>query len=161
MSTEDSRFDSPTLSERDAGHLAVVRETVHMDAIPGLYDRAFPQIFAALDSAGLAPSGAPLGVVHGEPGTTIDLSVAVPVAVPFTPDGDDEVHGETLPSGTVATLLVRGDYNGLTDAYAFLFEWIAEAGHTPSGVAWEQYLTEPEPGGDPALNETLLGVHLA
>ncbi|WP_125099215.1 GyrI-like domain-containing protein [Leucobacter chromiireducens] len=159
MNIAQPQYDSPTLTQRAEQHLAVVRDTVQLDAIPALYDRAFPLIFAALEAAGTAPSGAPYGVVHGAPGDTLDLSVAVPVDAPVAPSG--EVQAETLPAGTVATLLVRGDYSGLADAYAFLFEWLAEAGHTPLGLAWEQYLTEPEPGGDPALNETLLGVHLA
>ncbi len=159
MSTVTPPFESPALEERAEQHLAVVRERVQIDAIPALYDRAFPRIFAALARAGAAPSGAPYAVVHGVPGNTLDLSVAVPVDAPFTTS--EGVEPETLPAGTVATLRVRGDYSGLTDAYAFLFEWIEESGRTPLGIAWERYLTEPEPGGDPAGNETLLGVHLA
>jgi effector-binding domain-containing protein len=149
----------PEIATTPQQHLAVVRETVAMTEIPALFDRAFPQIFAALGRAGVAPSAAPMGVTHGMPGDTLDLSVAVPVAEPFTPD-DDAVTIETLPEGPAATLLVRGDYAGIAPAYGRLFAWIEAQGRTPSGIAWEQYLTEPEPGGDPALNETLLAVAL-
>ena len=33
-------------------------------------------------------------------------------------------------------------------------------GLTPTGIVWEQYLTEPTPDGDPDANETLLGAHV-
>lgn len=149
-------FPVPELIEQSERHLAVVRQRVAFDGIPALFDRAFPAIFGALGEAGLAPLDAPMGVTHGEPGAELDLSVAVPIAAPFTAHG--EVTHELLPSGTGATLLVRGDYARLAAAYEHLFGWIADQGLTPRGVAWEQYLTEPEPGGDPALNETLIVV---
>ena len=149
-------FPAPELVEQSARHLAVVRQRVAFDGIPALYDRAFPAIFGALGALGLAPLDAPLGVTHGDSSSELDLSVAVPVAAPFAAHG--EVTHELLPAGTGATLLVRGDYAQLEAAYAHLFGWIADQGLTPRGVAWEQYLTEPEPGGDPALNETLIVV---
>ena len=136
----------------------MVRDTVAPADIPALYDRAYPLIFAALAEAGVAPAAPPLGVVHGQPGDRLDLSVAVPVAGPFAPSG--AVGAEVLPPGRVATLRVRGDYALLAPAYAHLYGWIAQQGLAAAPIAWEQYLTEPEPGGDPERNETLLGVHL-
>ena len=139
----------------------VVRDTVAFDAIPALYDRAFPAIFAALGAAGVTPSAPPMGVMHGSPGDTLDLSVAVPVKEQFNVGDDtDGIASETLPAGRAATLLVRGDYNQLGAGYERLFSWIAGQGLTPSGNSWEQYLTEPKPGGNPADNETLIGVEL-
>lgn len=154
----ESAFPTPELQELPERHLAVIRETVAMDAIPALYDRAFPMLFGALGVAQIAPVAAPMGVIHGVPGDSLDLSVAVPVAVPFNSAG--EVTAETLPAATVATMMVRGDYSRLAEAYGYLYGWLAERGLEAGELAWEQYLTEPEPGGDPALNETLIGVHL-
>lgn len=153
------QFPSPEIVDRPERHLAVVRETVAFDAIPQLYDRAYPTIFGALSRAGIAPAAAPMGVMHGAPSSGLDLSVAVPIAQPFEPDG--EVGAETLPACRAATLLVKGDYARLSAAYEHLFAWISDQGLAPAGISWEQYLTEPEPGGDPALNETLIGVDLA
>lgn len=152
------QFSVPEVVERPAQHLAVVRQTVSFDAIPGLYDKAYPAIFGALARAGITPAAAPMGVMHRQPGPELDLSVAVPVAEPFA--GDGEVSSETLPAGRAATLLVRGDYSLLAAAYEHLFGWIAEQGLTPTGLSWEQYLTEPAPGGDPAANETLIAAGL-
>ena len=151
-------FPAPEIREVGEQHLAVVRDQVAFPDIPGLYDRAYPLIFGALAAAGIAPSAPPMGVTHGEPGDRLDLSVAVPVAEPFAASG--EVVGETIPAGRAATLLVRGDYAQLGAAYEHLYTWIGTQGLAPSGIAWEQYLTEPQPGGDPALNETQLAVML-
>lgn len=163
MSENPAKFATPQLVERPEQHLAVVRERVAFDEIPALYDRAFPVLFGTLAGLGLQPTGAPYGVIFGEPGDTLDLAVSVPLATPLLESARtlSEVSAETLPAGRVATLLVRGDYALIADGYAHLYAWLAAEGLTPSGIAWEQYLTEPEPGGDPAANETLLGVHLA
>ncbi|MFT3877453.1 MAG: GyrI-like domain-containing protein [Propioniciclava sp.] len=155
----EHQFDEPTIQDLEAQHLAVVREKVAFDAIPQLYDRAYPLIFGALAEAGITPAAAPMGVMHGDMSEGLDLSVAVPVAEPFS--GAGEVVGERLPAGRAATLLVRGDFSLLSAAYEHLYGWVMAHGHTPGDVAFEQYLTEPEPGGDPALNETLIAVMLA
>lgn len=154
----ESAFPTPEIKDLPERHLAVVRETVAMDAIPSLYDRAFPLLFGTLGAAQIAPVAAPMGVIHGVPGDTLDLSVAVPVADPITEQG--EVKAETLPAARVATMMVTGDYSRLAAAYGHLYTWLAESGLEAGELAWEQYLTEPEPGGDPSLNETLIGVHL-
>ncbi len=159
MNDTAATFGTPELDRHPAVHLAVVRETVAFSAIPALYDRAYPLIFAALQRAGVTPTAPPMGVVHGSPSDTLDLSVAVPVPAPFESSGD--VVGETLPAARVATLLVRGDYGLLAAAYEHLYEWLSREGHVPAPIAWEQYLTEPMPDGDSALNETLIAVHLA
>lgn len=155
----------PVIQELPDQHFAVVRDTVPFDGIPALYDRAFPLLFETLGAAGLAPAGPPMGIMHGAPSPDLDLSVAVPLAVPYPAQADanntpETVRGETLPAARVATLAVRGDYAQLAGAYERLYAWIAAAGETAGDIAWEQYLTEPEPGGDPAANETLLGVLL-
>lgn len=168
MSENPAEFATPQLVERPEQHLAVVRERVAFDEIPGLYDRAFPLLFSTLAAHGIQPAGAPYGVIFGEPGDTLDLAVSVPLTAPLaitataleTP-ASGTVSPETLPAGRVATLLVRGDYALIADGYSHLYAWLAAEGLTPIGIAWEQYLTEPAPGGDPAANETLLGVHLA
>ena len=150
---------SPELVTNPELHLATVRAQVTGDEIRSLYDGAFPKIFGALGRAGIAPAAVPLGVMHGEPGATFDISVAVPVAEPFA--GDGEVRGETIPEGPAARLLALGDYDGLGAAYGKLYSWIEEQGLVPTGLAWEEYLTEPAPGGDPSLNETAIWVQVS
>lgn len=151
--------EQPRTDELPEQHLAVVRDRVAFADIPALYDRAYPAIFGALGAAGIAPSAPPMGVVHGSSDGTLDLSVAVPVAEPFA--GDGEVAPETIAAGRVATLLVRGDYAQIGAAYQRLFAWADSQELRVTGLAWEQYLTEPKPGGDPADNETLVAIQLA
>lgn len=151
-------FPTPELTERTEQHLAVVRETIPMDGIRDHYDRAFPLIFSTLGSVGVSPSGPAMAVTHGLPAETIDLSAAVPVESPIEVVGD--VAPEVLPGGRAVTLLVRGSYDLIVAAYGHLFDWIAGQGLTPTGLAWEEYLTEPTPDGDPAANETLLGAYV-
>lgn len=151
--TENS-FPTPQLLDLEEQCLVAVRATVTLDEIPALFDRAYPAIFAAIERAGAQVVGAPMGVTRGEPTETLDLAAAVPVAARLAADG--EVQPETIPAGRAAALLVRGDYGRLSAAYGYLFAWVAEQGLAPIGISWEQYLTEPQPGGDPSLNETLL-----
>lgn len=166
--------DSPVMPEINTHpelHLAVVRETVPLDRIPELYDRAYPALFAAIAAADLSPAAAPMAVMHGSPTAAgLDLSVAVPIPQPFSraEGAADTASGaavritaERLPASRTATMLLRGDFSGLSAAYERLYTWIDERGEQPTGIAWEQYLTEPQPGGDPELNETLIGVQLA
>lgn len=151
----------PEIDARPEMHLAVVRESVPFERIPELYDRAYPMLFRALAEAGISPAAAPMGVMHGSPTAAgLDLSVAVPIPRPYT-GTDGEIATETIPAARTATMLMRGDFSGLSAAYERLYAWISDQGEHPSGIAWEQYLTEPEPGGDPELNETLIGVLLA
>lgn len=161
MASPHTPFPEPQITQLTQQHLAVVRERVAFDAIPALFDRAFPLIFATLGQLGVSPVGPPCGVMLGDAGADLDLGVAVPIATELPAGHGSDVQGELLPAGRGAALLVRGDYAQLSAAYEHLYTWIAAAGETPSGIAWEQYLTEPEPGGDPAGNETLLVVHLS
>lgn len=152
----------PELVDLPARHLAVVRGTVAVEELAAFYDRAFPQIFTALDAAGVVASDAPMAVTHGVPemlpGASVDISVAVPLDVAFPGAQDTAVTAETLPAARTVTLLVRGNYDLLADAFAQVIAWARSQGLTPTGTSWEQYLTEPTPDGDPDANETLIGV---
>ena len=150
---------APEIVERNETYLAVVRERVALGSLPELFDRAYPAIFAALADAGVEPASAPMAITHGEPDEVIDLSVAVPVARPYTGGpGRQGVSPETLPAGRAAAMLVRGDYARLPAAFSYLLAWVRDRGLAPGKLAFEQYLTMPEPGGDPAQNETLVAV---
>lgn len=166
----DHTFPTPEIVHREAQQLLVVRDTITMREIPAFFDRAYPLLFTALDRASLAPTGPALSVTHGEPGATLDISAALPVAgssaaeiavaddpaenMAGGPDERGEVRAEALPAGRAATFLVRGSYSLLGPAFGRLFDWIAASGLVSADLTWEEYLAKPEPGGDPALNET-------
>ena len=151
-------FTEPTIEDRELLQVACIRREVGMEEIPEFYDSAFPTIFSALGELGVDPSAPPMGIVYGQAGDTLDLAVAVPVAERFAGMGD--VRGETLPAARTAILTVAGDYAQLPAAHDYLQSWVSERGLVPAGWVWEQYLTEPVPGGDPAENITRLGLGL-
>lgn len=155
---DQGNFAEPTIEDRKAVQVACIRDQVSMDQIRQFYDSSFPAIFAALGELRISPSGAPLGIVYGQVNDNLDLAVAVPITEPFT--GPGPVLGANLPAARTAVLTVMGDYSQLPGAYEHLHAWIAEQGLESAGWSWEQYMTEPVPGGDPAQNVTQLGVGL-
>ncbi|MEB4613528.1 GyrI-like domain-containing protein [Leucobacter sp. M11] len=135
-------------------HVAGIRRVVPMREIPQHYDASFPALGAAFAATGVTPSGPPMGISNSMPGDTLDLTVGFPVAEAFPGHGD--VVDQLLPGGPAAEMMVLGDYAQLPDAYGTLLAWLAEQGLTPGPLAWEQYLTNPEPDADPAQNQTKL-----
>lgn len=142
----------PKLVSLEPQHVAGIRKTVPMAEIPALYDSAFLALGKAFSLTETAPAGPPMGISNSMPGETLDLTVGFPVAEPYP--GSGEVVDHLLPGGRAVEMLVSGDFAQLPDAYGTLLAWIGEHGFAPGPLAWEQYLTEPESGGDPASNLT-------
>lgn len=55
------------------------------------------------------------------------------------PDFDD-IHFERLEPVTVISVLHKGPYSALPQAYAFLFQWMEENGYTAAGQSRESYI---------------------
>lgn len=157
MSAE--QFPEPVIEDHPLVHLALIRKTLGFDEIRAFYDASFLQLFAALQDSGRRLVGAPLGITYGTPGHLIDLAVALPLDAPL--GSVQPVVGAILPAARTATLVVQGDYEQLAAAHAHLRQWVLEQGLNPAEVAWEQYLTQPEPDADPAQNLTKIGLVLA
>ncbi|WP_029288600.1 GyrI-like domain-containing protein [Cellulomonas sp. HZM] len=136
--------------------VAVHRETVRMDELPGFYDRAYRSVVAAVQAAGGTLVGPAIGWYRGMPTDTTDVSAGFPVAGLDEGEVVDGVVVEPLPGGRVAAGLHVGPYDGLRDAWMSLEDWRRAHGVTPRGDFWEVYLTDPSPDGDPGLNETLV-----
>ncbi|XBH21808.1 GyrI-like domain-containing protein [Jonesiaceae bacterium BS-20] len=134
--------------------VAMIRQVVPLAGVPQFFDRAYTEIVAALHRVHRSPTGPPLGVSYGLPGETIDLGAAFPIATAIPQDGD--VTTVTIPACEVATLTVHGAYDQISSGYDRLLTFINEIGMQPGPVAWEEYLTMPEPGGNPTLNVTQL-----
>ena len=147
-------FSTPERSKSPEQLVAMVRQDVPMAGIPEFYDRAYTEILAALKRINMTPAGPAMGISYGFKDDTIDLGAAFPVEHTFTQDGD--VSAVTIPECEIATLTVRGSNDLISQGYALLQEHIVELGEEPGNLAWEEYLTMPEPGGDPDLNVTQL-----
>ena len=133
--------------------VALLRETVRMDALTDFFDRAFHAVARTAGAQGMAPAGPPLGVYFGMPGETVDVGAGFPTHIPVTPDAG--VTPETLPGGRAVQVLHVGSYGALQATYGRLMAWVAEQGLTPGPLMWETYLTEPD-DSDPEATQTLI-----
>ena len=89
------------------------------------------------------------------PTGTVDLTAgfAVDAAGGASSDGVEVVE---LTGGPALTLTYTGAYEGLPEAWALVEEDRVELGVAGRGDFWEEYVTEPSPGGDPQQNVTRL-----
>jgi effector-binding domain-containing protein len=104
--------------------VALLRETVRMNAMTEYFDRAF-RTFGAVIGICCAPiTGPPLGVYYGMPTDTIDVGAGFPTGR-LAPAADG-VTGETLSGGRAARILHVGSYDALQQTYSRLGTWVTE-----------------------------------
>jgi effector-binding domain-containing protein len=143
----------PKIVEVQAQDVLEIRRTIPMSELPEFYHDALSRLGAYVGGKGIAPVGPPYGITRGgPPGETIDIAAAMPVAEPRAGDGD--IAPAALPAGRAATVTLTGPYDELANSYSTLMTWMTQNGHASGDVAWEQYLTMPEEGGDPSQNIT-------
>ncbi|MCZ7553608.1 MAG: GyrI-like domain-containing protein [Anaerolineales bacterium] len=100
------------------------------------------------------PGGAPFVAYHNLDMQDLDLAIGFPVerALPVRA----EIEASAMPAGEYASVLHKGSYTQLHDAYAALTRFIANQGRTPSGVAYEFYLTSPVEVAEAALKTQIV-----
>lgn len=146
--------NDPQLVELEPTTVAVLRETITMDAISDYYDRAFGTVAGVVAEQGVGITGPALGLYFGMPADTVDLGAGFPVDAAISPS--DGVTTIELPTGRAAQLLHAGSYDELGQAYERLTDWMSAQGLAPGSTMWESYLTEPTPDADPADMRTLI-----
>jgi effector-binding domain-containing protein len=72
----------------------------------------------------------------------LDLEIGFPFVQQL--QGEGEVVTGEIPAGTAAACLHVGPYDQLGAAYEALQQWMTANGYTPSGVAYEFYLNDPQ-----------------
>lgn len=140
------------ITERDEQPTAGIRETVAMAKLTEFFGRAFGQTMATLQAQGVQPAGPPFGRYYGMPTDVVDVEAGFPVSTAITPAGD--VRPGTLPAGSVVEAVHVGPYDTMTDTYAEVEKFIANAGLVAGPVMWESYVTGPEEHPDPATWQT-------
>ena len=141
--------------EVDRQPTAVVRGRVAVADLPEFFGGAFHAVFAALEAQGVAPAGVPFGYYPSMPGDVVVVEAGVAVGPGFEPSGD--VVASELPGGRVAVAIHVGPYEELERTYAAVLEQLGEQGWRPgSRGVWEEYLTAPDAGIDPAEWRTKL-----
>lgn len=143
----------PRLATLEPATLAVVRETVPMNALGEFFGRAFSATMAAAQAQGVAVVGPPLGIYFGMPSDVVEVAAGFPTARPVQPGGGVTV--ETLPGGRAVQVLHRGPYDTMRQTYDRLMAWMGQQGLRPADVMWESYLNEPSPDA-PQDTETLI-----
>lgn len=144
---------APEIITLEPQPVALLRETVRMDALPDYFGRAFTSAARVAGMQGVPLAGPPVGVYYGMPSETADVGAGFPTAVAISPDAG--VSAETLPGGRAAQVLHVGSYDSMQQTYGRLMAWLAEQGLTPGQVMWEVYLTEPDPA-HPEATQTLI-----
>lgn len=141
--------------------VAQVRRVVPTAELTSFYDTAYRDVVGAVDAAGGVVSGAAVGWYHGMPADTVDVAAGFEVeGLPLGPLSG-EVEVVEIPGGPAFSGEHRGAYDGLPAAWGEVEAARAASGRAPRGDFWEEYVTEPSPGGDPAANRTRLVLPLA
>lgn len=148
----------PTLVESAGRPLAVVsRDGVTMATIAEVFDAAFPAVPLAADVAGPA-----VAIYEGDPSSTFRLQAGfpVPTALPGPLGSAPRVEPAQFPAGPLLVLTHIGGYDALSRAWATLMQAVNDAGHTPSALWGEIYVTAPTPEMDPATLRTDIWITL-
>lgn len=146
-----------TLTDEPTRLAALVRRTVPMSDLKPFYDSVYTHVAATLASTGNAPAGPALGWLHHDGSTeALDVAAGFPVAGLPTGTLEGDVEVLEIPGGRALVAIHEGPYADLPGAWEALVERLGAEGLSPRGDTVEEYLTQPEPDGDPALNRTRL-----
>jgi len=108
--------------------------------------RMFEEIFGYLGRIGVRPLGPSCGIWHDleYKEKDLDTEVTVPVAKSFPPG--DGVQPAELPAVPAAACTIhQGSYEGFSQAYSAIMEWINANGYRVNGAYREIYLRGPGP----------------
>lgn len=143
----------PEVATLEPQTVALLRETVRMDALTDYFDRAFHAVMRVAGAQGVAVVGPPVGVYFGMPAETVDVGAGFPTDRPV--EAADGVTPDTLPGGRAAQVLHVGTYDAMEATYGRLMAWVGDQGLTPGPLMWETYLTEPDTAA-PEATQTLI-----
>jgi effector-binding domain-containing protein len=135
-----------SLCELPPKRAAVVRISGSVEDLPMLMDRAFSVTSRAITSAGARMAGHPFARY-----TAFGERIEAAVGFPFVGDvpATDGVEITELPGGRAVTVRHVGPYSEIGAAWERATAFIKERGLTPTGPAWECYLTGPNDPGPP------------
>jgi effector-binding domain-containing protein len=135
-----------TLCELPPRRAAIMRISGSVQDLPALMDRAFSETSRAISSAGARFAGHPFARY-----TAFGERIEAAVGFPFVGDVEatNGIEISDLPGGRAAMVRHIGPYDEIGVAWEGGTAWMKERGLTPSGPAWECYLTGPQDPGPP------------
>ncbi|SFJ59527.1 GyrI-like domain-containing protein [Cellulomonas sp. KH9] len=142
--------------DRPTVRIAAVRATVPAAELVAYFDRTYSTVGDVVRGQGWTLSGPALAWYRGMPADTVDVTGGFPVeGAPLGPVSDG-VEVMELPGGASLEATHTGPYDQLPAAWDRLEQERAALGVDGRGDFWEEYVTDPSPGGDPAANVTRL-----
>ena len=130
------------LSDREQQPTLVVRKHASLQQMPQVLGQAWGAIMQYAGRDGLTPAGPPFVAYHNMDMQDLDLEIGFPFLKSL--GGEGEVQAGELPGGKAAECLHTGPYDKIAAAYEALQKWLDENGHTPTGIAYEFYLNDPQ-----------------
>jgi len=130
------------VGDRGAQPTLVVRKRASVQQMPQILGQAWGAIIQYAGRNGTAPAGPPFVGYHNMDMQDLDLEIGFPF--PKSLSGEGEVQAGELPGGKAAECLHVGPYDKIAAAYEAMQKWLDENGHTPTGIAYEFYLNDPQ-----------------
>ena len=122
--------------------------------MPKYINPAIQEIIKVLADQGMQPAGPMFSYHHRRPSDTFDFEIGFPVAKAIQPAG--RVMNGKLPAENVVRSVYQGPYEGLTQAWPALQNWVRENGHGEMGRFGECYLNNPNEVKNPSEYRTEL-----
>lgn len=139
--------------------------TVAFITMHGTYDTTpsgFQKLYDWVVGHGLVPAGMPEAVYLSPPSEDATWELWAPVAETAPRDASDEGIGiKRVEPATVASVMHVGSYEGLSEVYRELFEWVAANGYVVAGPPRERYYSPPDVPPEEYRTEVLIPVRPA
>lgn len=119
-----------------------IRTRTPVQELPQVLGQAFGAVFQYLGELGQHPAGPPFATYYNMDMNDLDVEIGFPVAQKLAGKGD--IQSVNTWGGKAATCVHKGPYSDVEPAYTALIDWVKEKGLTPTGVAIEVYLNDPD-----------------
>lgn len=147
-------IDTPQVVRSTLQIAAAIRVTIPRAQIRNVMGPGLQELLAGVAAQGIAVIG-PWFTHHMKMDPDIfDFEIGVPVAAPVAAAG--RIGPSQLPAVKVARTVYRGPYEGLSDGWNELHQWLCANGHTPAENLWERYVVGPESDVEPSQWQTEL-----
>jgi effector-binding domain-containing protein len=147
-------LDTPKIIHTTPQTIAVIHITVPVNQIREVMGPGITELRDAVAAQGIAITGAWFTHHLRMPGEIFDFEIGLPVAKEVTAAG--RTQPGVWPAMKLARVIYHGPYEGLPSAWGEFGKWIAANTHQPAAELWEQYVSGPESGNDPAAWRTEL-----